>query len=89
MKSDMMKKSYVSLALIYLFAILLAVVPALMVWEWHMMALSNPTTVLCLIACWVCAVLIWAGCTWYFRQLRSVSSQSQVVGKTADSPAAL
>lgn len=83
-----MKKTYLSLALIYLFAILLAVIPALMVWKWHLMAAGDPTTVLCLIASWVCALLIMAVCTWYYHQINTTASRPEMVGKTADSPAA-
>lgn len=84
-----MKKTYLSLALIYLFAILLAVIPALMVWKWHLMVAVDPTTILCLIASWVCALLIMAVCTWYYHQIHTTSARPEVIGKTADSPAAL
>lgn len=83
-----MKKTYLSLALIYLFALLLAVIPALMVWKWHLMAAGDPTTVLCLIASWVCALLIMAVCTWYYHQIHTTASRPEVLRKTADSPAA-
>lgn len=83
-----MKKTYLSLALIYLFAILLAVIPALMVWKWHLMAAGDLTTVLCLIASWVCALLIMAVCTWYYHQIHTTASRPEVLRKTADSPAA-
>ena len=83
-----MKKTYLSLALIYLFAILLAVIPALMVGKWHLMAAVDPTTILCLIASWVCALLIMAVCTWYYHQIHTTSARPEMVGKAADSPAA-
>lgn len=84
-----MKKTYLSLVLIYLFAILLAVIPALMVWKWHLMVAVDPTTILCLIASWVCALLIMAVCTWYYHQIHTTFARPEVVGKAADSPATL
>lgn len=52
------------------------------------MAAGDPTTVLCLIASWVCALLIMAVCTWYYHQIHTTASRPEVLRKTADSPAA-
>ena len=53
------------------------------------MVAVDPTTILCLIASWVCALMIMAVCTWYYHQIHTTSARPEMVGKTADSPAAL
>lgn len=64
------KKIYLALGFLALCAIVLAAVPALMVWRWEMMSLSDPAALIGLIASWVVALVLLVGCGWYYRQVR-------------------
>lgn len=63
--------TYLALFLLSAAALLLAILPALMVWVWRLMPISDPVNLLALAASWVCALAILAGCAWYYRKLRA------------------
>lgn len=86
MKHTSNAKTYFALAFFTLVALLLAIVPALMVWQWHMMSAADPAVILGLAAGWVCALAILAGCAWYYRLTRAAAVQSEPVQRAADSP---
>ena len=64
------KKNYLTLCFLTICALALAIVPALMIWRWEMMSLSDPTVVIGLIVSWVVALVLLIGCGWYYRQVR-------------------
>lgn len=72
------KKTYLTLGFLMLCALLLAAVPALMVWKWHIMSLADPSALIGLIAAWVAALIILAVCVWYQRQLHTKPTAAQI-----------
>lgn len=62
------KYYYFTLVFFVLCALALAVVPALMIWRWEMMSLSDPTVVIGLIVSWAIAVAVLLFCGWYHHQ---------------------
>ena len=87
MKRDEGRQIDIALGFLALAALLLAAVPALLVWGWHLMSPSDPGTILALIASWVCALAILAGCVWIRHRLCSTTpSSSKAVNETAEAP---
>ena len=64
-------RSYLTLGFLVLCALALAIVPALMIWHWEMMSLSDPSVVIGLIVSWIVALVILIVCGWYYRQVRA------------------
>ncbi len=79
------KNSYWAIGFLILCAIALAVVPALMIWHWEMMSLSEPTVLLGLIASWIAALVILGGCGWYLRHMRARQRSAAPVPSAAES----
>lgn len=65
------KYFYLTLGFLVLWALALAILPALMIWRWEMMSLSDPTVVIGLIVSWAIAVAVLFGCGWYYHQFRT------------------